>query len=419
MVRLRNATSAERLPSGAPSLGPSDGRGQRIFISYRRRATADAALAQFLHAELERAGHEVFIDVEMNIGLDWSAEITRRIDWCEFLIILLSEEAIESEMVQEEVRLAHHRRKRDGTPAILPVRLRYEGELGYALGAYIGRLQYVRWAGPDDQEPVLARLLRAIGSGELRRLPGDPEKALSPSQPMTAADAIRTRPPTVADPRVLRQRPDRPALNDPCYLEREADRVVLPLAESMGETIVIKAPFKMGKTSLLVRYLDRCRQSGKRIAFLDFQIFSEAEFDDLNLVLTKLAAQLVRELGLDPELRRPVASPSDLTEFVEDVIFARLPEPMTIALDEVDRLVAYPLPRQSIRHAAGLAQSARVAFSTRLGPARPRSRRRVRAQHADPGRRAVAFQRRRSRPPRTLFPAAARPAQRRLRQPSA
>ena len=47
---------------------------------------------------------------------------------------------------------------------------------------------------------------------------------------------------------------------------------MLPLAESQGKTVVLKAPSKMGKTSLLVRYLDRCRQGGKRVAFLDFQL---------------------------------------------------------------------------------------------------------------------------------------------------
>ena len=37
--------------------------------------------------------------------------------------------------------------------------------------------------------------------------------------------------------------------------------MVLPLlADDEGQTIVVKAPYKMGKTSLLIRYLDRCRR---------------------------------------------------------------------------------------------------------------------------------------------------------------
>jgi hypothetical protein len=97
----------------------------------------------------------------------------------------------------------------------------------------------------------------------------------------------------------------------------------------------------MGKTSLLLRYLDRCRRNGKRIAFLDFKLVSEAEIADLGLVLTRLAAQLARE-GLGQKITPAITSPSELTEFVEDTILAHLPEPVTVALDDVDRLVACP-----------------------------------------------------------------------------
>jgi hypothetical protein len=328
-------------PAPAPALPPAEGGARRVFISYRRRARHDAELAGYLHDELARAGHEVFIDKGMKVGIDWSAEITRRIDWCEFLIVLLSEDAIGSEMVQEEVRLAHHRRKQDGTPVILPVRVGYEGELGYELGAYLRRLQYVRWDRPGDGRLVLERLLGSLGSSDVFISPERIGPALHDSD-ASSRSAIEARPPTAADPRLLRQRPDQPALNDPGYIERDSDRIVLPLADDQGQTVVIKAPYKMGKTSLLVRYLDHCRQQSKRTVCIDFKIFSEAELDDLALVLTALAAELTRELGIDPETRRPVATPRELTEFVEDVVLARLAEPVTIALDEVDRLVTRP-----------------------------------------------------------------------------
>ena len=266
----------ERLPPPAAAPAPTmPGNGKRrIFISYRRRAADDAALAGYLHEELARAGHEVFIDMRMKVGIDWSAEITQRIDWCEFLIVLLSKDAVASEMVQEEVRLAHHRRKQNGTPVILPVRVRHEGELGYELSAYLGRFQYARWTGPADHRPILEQLLEAIVAGGQDALGADgPRTAiLAPSPLVPTVDLTHARPPSAADPRVLRRRPDRPALpDDPCYLEREADRVILPLADDEGQTIVVKAPYKMGKTSLLVRYLDRCRRKEKRIAFVDLQ----------------------------------------------------------------------------------------------------------------------------------------------------
>ncbi|MBS0171295.1 MAG: TIR domain-containing protein [Nitrospira sp.] len=99
----------------------------RIFISYRRRASKDARLASLLKERLQQAGCDVFIDVNMAVGTNWSAEIQRRIEWCGYLIVLLSEESVESEMLRGEVRLAHFERKQDGCPYMLPVRVRFSG----------------------------------------------------------------------------------------------------------------------------------------------------------------------------------------------------------------------------------------------------------------------------------------------------
>lgn len=97
----------------------------RFFISYRRRAAADARLAEALHIALVQAGCEVFIDQSMPMGIDWSAEIDRRLAWCDYLVVLLSKDSIASEMVQGEVRRAHHAARANGQSKILPVRVDY------------------------------------------------------------------------------------------------------------------------------------------------------------------------------------------------------------------------------------------------------------------------------------------------------
>jgi hypothetical protein len=56
----------------------TDSSGRRFFLCHRRRAPADARLARRLVDALRAAGHDVFIDVDIPIGADWSAEITRR-----------------------------------------------------------------------------------------------------------------------------------------------------------------------------------------------------------------------------------------------------------------------------------------------------------------------------------------------------
>jgi pimeloyl-ACP methyl ester carboxylesterase len=164
--RLRSLASP--VATIVPHKGP-----RRFFISYRRRSKDDAMVAKRLYDELTNAGHEVFIDVQMTIGAEWGRQIESRIDWCDFLVVLLSAESIQSEMVQEEVRLAHQRRKRDGTPFILPIRIRHEGPLGYALGAYIERYQYALWTGEQDTVAVVAQVLKVSEADIIRLAPSN------------------------------------------------------------------------------------------------------------------------------------------------------------------------------------------------------------------------------------------------------
>jgi len=111
---------------------------RRFFVSCRRHADLDRELANYLVKGLEDADHEVFIDVRMDIGTRWSAEIERRIAWCDYLIVLLSEESTHSEMVRGEVRRAHERFETEGKPTILPVRVSYDGSLEYELDGCLG-----------------------------------------------------------------------------------------------------------------------------------------------------------------------------------------------------------------------------------------------------------------------------------------
>src|SRR5262249_22803437 len=136
----------------------------KLFISYKRSVATDEKLAHALRDSFRQQGHEVFIDVAMTVGTDWVTEIARRIRWCDFLVVLLSEAAIDSEMVQAEVRMAHQRRRSDGTPGILPVRVDFEGPLDYELDAYLGRIQYVLWRGDDDTRRVIADLQHSIAA---------------------------------------------------------------------------------------------------------------------------------------------------------------------------------------------------------------------------------------------------------------
>ena len=223
---------------------------KRFFVSYRRRADLDRGLATSLVEGLKRAGHEVFVDVQMPIGSFWVAEIERRIGWCDYLVVLLSEEAIHCEMVQEEVRRAHHRQQQVGRPAILPIRVCYEGPLGYELDFWLEPLQQRLWAGPEDSERLLCEILSIASTAApvgAAPVPAPPSSALAAPDPR--------RPLPAKDPRILRAprgalRPD-----DPFYIRRKADQRIDTAAPRPGETLVIMGPRQVGKSSLLIRYL--------------------------------------------------------------------------------------------------------------------------------------------------------------------
>ena len=311
-------------------------RKRRFFISYRRRAHEDARLANRLVDELRNAGHDVFIDLDITLGADWSAEITRRIEWCEYLVVLLSEDSIDAEMVQGEIRLARHNRRDDGSPHIIPIRVRYEGGLDYELTSYLGRLQHVVWNNSRDDAAVISAVLKAAqtqGAGE------------------AIAANVSEQPPVTTDERRPQPSVDRTALlrptgtlklDDRFYVKRSADESIDRLAASRGETLVIKGARQMGKSSLLVRYIAACKQAGTKVAFLDFQGMSDAQLVEYPTFLQRVLNVLLRRLELPTENLPSIESGLDVTDLIESRVLDRIDAPVLFAFEEVDRVLGRP-----------------------------------------------------------------------------
>src|SRR5262249_50832995 len=66
------------------------GRKKRVFICYKRNVEPDEPLAIELYKRLTQAGHEVFIDQTLQIGVEWAKEIERQIESCDFFIVFVS-----------------------------------------------------------------------------------------------------------------------------------------------------------------------------------------------------------------------------------------------------------------------------------------------------------------------------------------
>jgi len=326
-----------------------------LFIAYRRHIGPDQKLATFLHKFLTAHGHNAFIDTTMRTGQAWLEEIDRQIKASDFLVVLLSQDSADSEMVQAEVRRAYEYRRLQGHPHILPVRMAYEGLLPYSIDAFLDPLQYVAWRSEQDDERVGRDILAAI-EGRLPRQ--SPIGAILPDMTLTLSEDGRpvadketlSCPLPEFDPRFLAEL-EAPGgtlkLRDGFYVEREADAQLRSQIVRAGAITTIRAARQTGKSSLLVRGVHHARQNGAKIVNLDMQRVDPDRLAAPDLFLRYLAECLVHQLRLDPTQVEKSWSgslgPQDkLTYLMEDYILPESDGPIVLALDEVDRLLNTP-----------------------------------------------------------------------------
>jgi AAA-like domain/TIR domain len=307
-----------------------------VFISYSHSEPDEVRLAGELETKLQAAGCEVFIDTSILVGTDWVEEIERRIHWCDFFVALLSERAVGSEMVQGEIRMAvSARQKQNGRPGLLPIRVRYFGPLDYELDSYLARVQYVKWQSASDTAAVIDRVIAATRG---RQLPehGIPAGHVEPEHPL--------RPLPRVDPRRLSATGGALASDDPLYVERTADDVVRDLASQKGQTLVIKGPRQIGKSSLLLRYLAYCAHAepAKTVALVDLSVLAQQDLTDYSTFLSRIARVLLRTLRIPPPGEVTVATQQDFTWFVEDHVLSKLTGPSVFAFDTADRILGRP-----------------------------------------------------------------------------
>src|SRR3989442_15818362 len=107
----------------------------KVFVSYRH-VDPDQHLARRVVEALGAAGHTVFWDTGHKVGQRWAEVIERNLCDSQVFVVLVSQESMRSDMVREEVRLAHEFSKRKEKPfATLPIRVAYLGKLPYDLAA--------------------------------------------------------------------------------------------------------------------------------------------------------------------------------------------------------------------------------------------------------------------------------------------
>jgi hypothetical protein len=313
----------------------------RIFISYKRDVAPDESLAMYLHAELERAGHDVYIDRDLPIGVEWAEALERQIVTCDYMVVLLSEASVHSEMVLWEVRCAHENLQQTGRSRLLPVRLGYREPFQYPLNVYLDHLNWALWESDENTSDLVQEIVRAVSGDALPIGVGSRADILLPSQP-----APLPRPSAFAQP-VRLELPE--GTMDPesaFYVERPGDRAALETIERQGVTITIKAPRQMGKSSLLIRIVDAAAKVGKEVAFLDFQLFEKSALSDADVFFQQFCRWLTDELDLDDQVdaywATALGNTQRCTRYVGRYLLKALDAPLALAMDEVDSVFDAP-----------------------------------------------------------------------------
>lgn len=113
-----------------------------------------------------------------------------------------------------------------------------------------------------------------------------------------------------------------------------------------GCVIRIKAPRQMGKSSLMLRILDRATTFGYRTVSLDFQQGDAAIFTNLDKFLRWFCAYVTRQLNLESKLNsywdEEIGSKVSCTTYFQTHLLAAIESPLVLALNEANRICEHP-----------------------------------------------------------------------------
>lgn len=306
----------------------------RVFVSYKRSANPDDALAMQLFQALS-SDFDVFIDQEgLTVGSNWAERINEEIRRADFLISLLSSSSLQSEMVVGEIEQAHILFKEMGRPRLLPVRVAFDDSFPYPLSAYLNHLNWLNWRADNDTERIIGLLKDAISTNT----------GLASTEPASTRIPV-TNSNVVVPPYPLAQleMPEGTMdLQSPYYVVRNWDKIALNAIQRAGVTITIKGPRQVGKSSLLIRIKEAAASHGKEVIFLDFQQLGKRVVGDIELLLRHLCTFITHKLGLPSRVDEywsiPLENIMRCTFYIEKYVLEQVRKPIVLAMDEVDTL---------------------------------------------------------------------------------
>ena len=320
----------------------------QVFISVLNREP-ELSVAKQLFAALKTSGYQPFMSTQsLELKESWAQHIDQALKACDYYLLLLSRASAHSELMLQEVRAvkALHQSRPDQRPQIVPIRvdLPMDGSLNYELRGYLHRLQQRIWRTPADTFQLTQDVLTTLeASASISKQSESSSSGSFPTVPPLKHESDAP-PLPVAEPELPEGQVNvasafyikRPPIETRC-----AETVVQP-----GSLIRIKAPRQMGKTSLMARILHQASSQGLNTVSLNLQLADGKVFTDLDQLLRWLCASVSRRLRLPNRLAETwddiFGSKYNCTAYFEEYLLPAIEGPLTLALDEVDRVFEYP-----------------------------------------------------------------------------
>ncbi|MEM9538658.1 MAG: AAA-like domain-containing protein [Cyanobacteria bacterium P01_E01_bin.42] len=128
----------------------------------------------------------------------------------------------------------------------------------------------------------------------------------------------------------------RPAIEENAYEELRRS----------GALVRVKAPQLMGKTSLLIRLMERVRKQGDRVAYINLNLAKKDDLEDIDCFFKWFCIVTGQALGLENRIKdywdeEFSTSKVDCTDYFEKYLLSQNDFPLILCLDEVERIFPY------------------------------------------------------------------------------
>ena len=254
-------------------------------------------------------------------------------------------------MVRREILDASRLRAKNGQPRILPVRVDFEGQLPYDLGAYLDRIQYVLWKPKMPFDAIADGLLKTIDAPEAPDESTPQDIRYQGNEELYDATEAIGAPLPAADPRLVATlETGTLQVDSPFYVRRASDDEAEACLKRGTPTIIVKGPRQMGKSSLLARMHAQAQKMGRKSWYRDLQYLDERHMKDLDTLFRCLAREMARAFATSIQPKdfwdEEDGPTGNLTRYLEDAILAEADEPVQIIFDEAERIFDRPYRNQ-------------------------------------------------------------------------